>query len=52
MMIEFSLELPWIGGEHIASSSVQLLVRIATVVLMTFAIVVPLRRLPVLGRVL
>jgi peptidoglycan/LPS O-acetylase OafA/YrhL len=52
MMIEFSLELPWIGGEHIASSSIQLIARISFIVIVTFAVVVPLRRVPVLGRVL
>ena len=52
MLIELSLELPWIGGEHVASSSIQLVARISFIVVVTFAVVVPLRRAPVLGRVL
>lgn len=43
---------PVIGGEPAASSSEQLVARVATVIVVTYAIVLVLRRVPVVRRVL
>lgn len=46
------IDLPLIGGESAAASWEQLLARVAVVLVLSFAVVLPLRRVPVIRRVL
>jgi surface polysaccharide O-acyltransferase-like enzyme len=50
--IEIVFAMPGLGGDSIASSAAQLVARIAAVTVLTFTVVVALRRLPMLRQVL